>query len=170
MKPVLVILGTATIEVNKATFQKVDHVLYMDAEGQNPAIEGFDRAESIDNAVAICQYVIENGYADSYVIPSRYKGEIILPEGVELPSEYPKDFNWGFIEDCLPNYYQRDEVLHCDLMNRFVDEGEENPEQHDIDWMREGEPEFLSPREWVFHRMTELEIQLFEEAGENKFS
>jgi len=107
-----------------------------------------------------------------YLIPSEYEGEIVFSEDIlnneDLLPEYPENFNWGLIEDCLPNYYQRDEVLHSDLMSRFVDEDQENPEQSDIDWMVEGKPEYLTEIEWVFHQMSDLEIQLFDEAGENK--
>ena len=101
-----------------------------------------------------------------YLIPSEYEGEIVYSE--DLLPEYPENFNWGFIEDYLPKYYQRDEVLHTVLMTRFVDEEQEDPEQSDIDWMVEGKPDYLTEIEWVFHQMTDLEIQLFDEAGENK--
>ena len=155
MNAVIAIFGTATFEDNKATFQKVDHVIYMD----------------VDKASQIYGRLIDKGHVDSFVIPSMYEGELILPEGTELPAEFPKDFNWDFIEDYLPDYHHAVEVLESDLLQRYVDneldDGEEG-RQKDIDWVEADCPEYLSKIEWAHHKLAKIDTYLFNRAREHK--
>ncbi|MEI6646835.1 MAG: 6-phospho-beta-glucosidase [bacterium] len=66
---------------------------------------------------------------------------------------------WPFIEQYLPGYYSCDEVLHSDILTRYLD-GEEVLEG-DLNWISE-----LGTREDVVAELIDIDSWLFQEALE----
>ena len=148
--------------------------------------DGVQKAEI--NKIAAQVYVAEDQVGDfvermiaehfgGYLIPSEYEGEIVYSEEIlnneDLLPEYPKDFNWGFIEDCLPNYHRDTSVSDSDLFQRYVDgeldDGEEGREE-DLEYVERDCPAYLTKKEWAFHQLTDVDIDLFQRASEHKFN
>lgn len=72
-----------------------------------------------------------------------------------------KSYNeaWRFIEENLPNYDHRDDVLHDDILVRFV-EGDDICD-NDLEWI---ESEFQSDKNLVAKEIVRLETQFAREA------
>ena len=66
---------------------------------------------------------------------------------------------WPFIEKYLPDYYSREDVLHSDILTRYLD-GEEVLEQ-DLPWITE-----LGTREDVVAELIDIDSCLLQEALE----
>lgn len=69
-----------------------------------------------------------------------------------------RDF-WGFIEEWLPDYSRRDDVLHSDILLRYLT-GEEVWEG-DLKWI---ERDYAGDKMLVAKHLTELESQFAQEA------
>lgn len=59
---------------------------------------------------------------------------------------------WEFIEDNLPDYYHRDDILRYDILSRFVDD--EDMEADDVMMVRE---EFKSDKDKVREELDDME-------------
>ena len=66
---------------------------------------------------------------------------------------------WQFIEEYLPNYYSRDDVLRNDILFRFID-GDDVCDD-DLKWIQE---EFQSNKELVAEELKCLESNFAAEA------
>jgi len=66
---------------------------------------------------------------------------------------------WSFIENHLPDYSSRDDVLHSDILIRYLD-GEEVSES-DLDWIAQ-----LGTRAEVVVELIKIDSHLLEEALE----
>jgi hypothetical protein len=77
-----------------------------------------------------------------------------------LPGNY-----WEIIENFLPNYYSRNDVLLNDRMNCYL-EGMELSEE-DLDWIRETIEELHLTKEAVQKGLDKLDAELYNEALEN---
>ena len=66
---------------------------------------------------------------------------------------------WRFIEEHLPNYYSRDEVLRSDILLRFVND--EEVCENDLIWITE---EFKSDKTLVKEEIIRLEALFAKEA------
>jgi len=66
---------------------------------------------------------------------------------------------WPFIEQYLPDYYRRDDVLHSDILTRYLD-GEEVSEE-DLPWIAQ-----LGTRDDVVTELIDVDSYLLEEALE----
>jgi hypothetical protein len=66
---------------------------------------------------------------------------------------------WSFIENHLPDYSSRDDVLHSDILTRYLD-GEEVSEE-DLPWIAK-----LGTREDVVAELIDIDSHLLEEALE----
>jgi len=107
---------------------------------------------------------------DAFLIPSQFTGTIEYADGVSTQPEYTEDFNWGFIEDCYPDYYSCDDVMWSNLITCYVEEGEDDPDEDDIEEILKGKPEYLTDLEWGHHRQGEVDASLFEKASQHKHS
>jgi len=77
---------------------------------------------------------------------------------IENTNSYADGF-WRFIEEYLPNYYSRDDVLRSDILLRFVDD--EEVYEKDLVWIAE---EFNSDKKLVKEEVIYLETKFAEEA------
>lgn len=66
---------------------------------------------------------------------------------------------WGFIEEYLPNYYKRDDVLRSDILFRYIND--EYVDDSDLQWIRE---EFESDKEAIKKESLRLEKGFLNEA------
>ena len=66
---------------------------------------------------------------------------------------------WRFIEDYLPNYYSRDDVLRDDILLRFVED--EDVYEKDLTWIAH---EFNSDKKLIKEELIRLETMFAEEA------
>jgi hypothetical protein len=66
---------------------------------------------------------------------------------------------WAFIEQYLPDYSSRDDVLHSDILTRYLD-GEEVCEE-DLPWIAE-----LGTREDVVAELIDIDSDLLQRALE----
>ncbi len=143
MKCVLVILGTAIHEEGKITFKSVDAQVYMDS--------------SVDD---MCGRLIDEGHYDSFVIPSMYKGEIILPEGVQMEPEF-MDGEWEDIEREYPRYHNSDKILEHDILCRLVDKEEVDP--NDATYYAQGCPKGFTVEQWYISQWGQCNTEIFME-------
>ena len=77
------------------------------------------------------------------------------------PADSPSLARWRFIEEHLPNYYGRDDVLEDDILLRYL-EGDDVAEE-DIARIA---ADFGGDREAVRQYHTQLEARLYREAAE----
>ena len=74
---------------------------------------------------------------------------------------------WEFIEDNLPNYHQRDDVLHNDLVSRFVNC--EDMEEADYKMVHEEfEGNILAAEDWLDKDIKRLFLEAVEAAYDNQ--
>ena len=66
---------------------------------------------------------------------------------------------WQFIEEYLPDYYHRDDVLHLDIYSRYIDN--EEVDESDLQWIYQ---DFGSDKEKVEEEIDRLEKQFAYEA------
>ncbi|MBO7469630.1 MAG: 6-phospho-beta-glucosidase [Bacteroidales bacterium] len=66
---------------------------------------------------------------------------------------------WGFIEEYLPNYYKRNDVLRSDILFRYIND--EYVDDSDMQWIRE---EFGSDKEAIKKESLRLEKGFINEA------
>ena len=66
---------------------------------------------------------------------------------------------WRFIEEYLPNYYSRDDVLRDDILLRFVEN--EDVYEKDLVWIAD---EFDSNKKLIVEEIIRLETKFAEEA------
>ena len=66
---------------------------------------------------------------------------------------------WQFIEEYLPDYYHRDDVLHMDIYTRYIDN--EEVDESDLQWIYQ---DFGSDKKKVEEEINRLEIQFAYEA------
>lgn len=66
---------------------------------------------------------------------------------------------WRFIEEYMPNYYLRDDVLRDDILLRFVEN--EDIYEKDLDWIAD---EFDSNKKLIVEEIIRLETKFAEEA------
>lgn len=71
---------------------------------------------------------------------------------------------WKFIEEYLPNYYTRDDVLYNNILLKFI-EGEELHDK-DLEWIRE---DFGNDRRLIIENIVTQETQFFREALESYY-
>ncbi len=69
---------------------------------------------------------------------------------------------WSFIEDNLPNYHQRDDVLYNDIVSRYVN-GEELDEG-DLACVRADFPSVESAEKWLNADIRRLFLEAVESA------
>ena len=69
---------------------------------------------------------------------------------------------WRFIEDNLPNYYHRDDVLRDNILYSFL-EGEEVCDD-DLEWIEE---EFHSDKKMIAEELRRMEAGFLSEALES---
>lgn len=73
---------------------------------------------------------------------------------------------WTFIEDNLPNYHQRDDVLYNDIVSRYVN-GEELSED-DLAQMKSDFPSVESAEKWLDADIRRLFLEAVEAAYNEK--
>lgn len=66
---------------------------------------------------------------------------------------------WQFIEEYLPDYYHRDDVLHLDIYSRYIDN--EEVDESDLQWIYQ---DFGSDKKKVEEEIDRLEKQFAYEA------
>lgn len=71
---------------------------------------------------------------------------------------------WDFIEEHLPNYYQRDDVMQSDILLSFLTNDDMSDD--DMEWI---ENEFHSDKSLVKEELLRLEAKFAEEALESFF-
>ena len=69
------------------------------------------------------------------------------------------DKMWEFIENNLPDYYHRDDILHYDIYSRFIDN--EEVCEDDLQWIYEG---YGSDKQLVQEELDKMEKQFAYEA------
>ncbi len=72
---------------------------------------------------------------------------------------------WCFLENFLPNYYHRDDVLVSDILYRFITDDDVSDD--DLEWI---ENEFASNKENVAKYLQKLDSNFFDEATRNFYS
>ncbi len=76
---------------------------------------------------------------------------------------FKKDFTsgnlWHFIEEYLPDYYHRDDVLHLDIYTRYIDN--EEVDESDLQWIYQ---DFGSDKKKVEEEIDRMEKQFAYEA------
>lgn len=76
----------------------------------------------------------------------------------EITNSYSQGF-WRFIEDNLPNYYSRDDVLRDDILLRFLND--EDVYEKDLEWIAD---EYNNDKQLVKQEVIRLEAKFAEEA------
>ena len=76
-----------------------------------------------------------------------------------LKKEYTSENLWKFIEEYLPDYYHRDDVLHWDIYSRYIDN--EEVDGSDLQWIYQ---DFGSDKKKVEEEIDRLEKQFAYEA------
>ena len=76
-----------------------------------------------------------------------------------LKMDYTKSNLWQFIEEYLPDYYHRDEVLRSDILCRYLDK--EDVDESDLQWIFQ---EFGSDKTKVQDALERLDMELAYEA------
>ena len=66
---------------------------------------------------------------------------------------------WQFIEEYLPDYYHRDDVLHSDIYSRYIDN--EEVDESDLQWIYQ---DFGSDKKKIEEELDRLEKQFAYEA------
>ena len=66
---------------------------------------------------------------------------------------------WGFIEEYLPNYYSRNDVLRSDILFRCING--ESVDESDMQWIQE---EFGSDKDAIKNESLRLEKEFLNEA------
>ena len=69
------------------------------------------------------------------------------------------EINWRFIEEYLPNYYHRDDILEDDILSRYVEN--EDVCDDDLKWITS---EFNNDKELVIKELDKMESGFMEEA------
>jgi hypothetical protein len=80
--------------------------------------------------------------------------EVVFMDDTERAFSY-----WPFIEEYLPDYYSSDQVLHSDILTRYLD-GEDVSED-DLPWIAE-----LGTREDVVAELIDIDSDLLQRALE----
>lgn len=76
----------------------------------------------------------------------------------KITNNYANGF-WRFIEEYLPNYYSRDDILRDDILLRFVED--EDVYEKDLVWIAD---EFDSNKKLIVEEIIRLETKFAEEA------
>lgn len=79
-----------------------------------------------------------------------------------MTKSYGEYDEWNFIEDNLPNYHQRDDVLYNDIVSRYVN-GEELDEG-DLAQMKADFPSVESAEKWLDTDIRRLFLEAVESA------
>ena len=66
---------------------------------------------------------------------------------------------WGFIEEYLPNYYNRDDVLYDDILLRFFEDDDVSEE--DMEWIQ---ADFNCNKNLIKEELVKLELGFMAEA------
>lgn len=69
-------------------------------------------------------------------------------------------FNWDFIEQNLPNYYSRDDVLESDILGRYINN--EDVLESDTKWIQK-----IGSLEAISAYTNQLNSKLYKESLEN---